>query len=367
MPNVTFYSLKTISRDHGNYHGWSTITRRKNGELLTACSGGRESHVCPWGRVDLFRSTDDGYNWSLPVTVADGPIDDRDAGVLETRKGTLLITWFTSLAFLDVYKNVKEARPANGGLWGRWKEWNDHRFDKWTRAVKNTPPGPAAEAHLGHWIVRSTDNGKTWSKPIPTIVSSPHGPIQLKDGRLLYVGRELWSSGERTLAVESHDDGRSWSILGHIPTARGDDFRQYHEPWAVEAANGHIIAHIRDHNKKHGGETIQTESRDGGRTWSTPHSIGVWGLPSHILRLRDGRLLMTYGYRRQPFGNQARISDDHGKTWSDPITLSHDGLHEDLGYPSSVQLANGDLLTVWYEVRRENRLAVLRQLRWKID
>ena len=34
--------------------------------------------------------------------------------------------------------------------------------------------------------------------------------------------------------------------------------------------------------------------------------MGVWGLPSHLLRLRDGRLLMTYGYRRAPFGNQAR-------------------------------------------------------------
>ena len=44
-------------------------------------------------------------------------------------------------------------------------------------------------------------------------------------------------------------------------------------------------------------------SNDGGRTWSIPRPIGVWGLPSHLLRLRNGRILMTYGYRRAPCGN----------------------------------------------------------------
>jgi hypothetical protein len=45
------------------------------------------------------------------------------------------------------------------------------------------------------------------------------------------------------------------------------------------------------------GETLQCESADGGKTWCEPHEIGVWGLPSHLLRLRNGNLLMTYGYR----------------------------------------------------------------------
>jgi hypothetical protein len=92
----------------------------------------------------------------------------------------------------------------------------------------------------------------------------------------------------------------------------------------------------------------------------------VWGLPSHLLRLKDGRLLMTYGYRRQPFGNQARISEDHGRTWSPPLVISSDGASGDLGYPSTVQLQNGTLLTVWYELRTGSPRAVLRQARWAI-
>ena len=76
-----------------------------------------------------------------------------------------------------------------------------------------------------------------------------------------------------------------------------------------------MIVHIRNHNPSNRGETLQTESTDGGMTWSTPHAIGVWGLPSFLMRLRDDRLLMTYGYGRKPFGNRARISADEGRTW----------------------------------------------------
>ena len=111
---------------------------------------------------------------------------------------------------------------------------------------------------------------------------------------------------------------------------------------------------------------MQTESTDGGKTWSEPHSIGVWGLPSHLLRLRDGRLVMSYGHRRAPLGNQARVSSDHGKTWSEPMLISADGTSGDLGYPSTVQLDDGSLLTVWYEKLKDRTQAVLRQARWTL-
>jgi Neuraminidase (sialidase) len=134
----------------------------------------------------------------------------------------------------------------------------------------------------------------------------------------------------------------------------------------VETADGRVVVQIRNHNKQSSGETLQTESSDGGKTWSAPHSIGVWGLPSHLLRLKDSRLLMTYGHRRPPYGNQARLSEDGGRTWSDPMILSGDGMGGDLGYPSTVQLGDGSLLSVWYEAMKGYRGAVLRQARWKL-
>jgi hypothetical protein len=113
--------------------------------------------------------------------------------------------------------------------------------------------------------------------------------------------------------------------------------------------DGRIVVQIRNQNRSNDRETLQCHSSDGGKSFSTPQAIGVWGLPSHLLKLQDGRLLMSYGHRRPPFGNQARVSDDSGTTWSDPISISADGAGGDLGYPSTVQLSNGQLLSIWYE------------------
>ena len=206
----------------------------------------------------------------------------------------------------------------------------------------------------------------SFSAPFRCLVNSPHGPVQLADGRVLYAGKELWHGENRIGVCESFDDGQTWRWLAAIPTRPGDDHRSYHELHAVETADNRLIVHIRNHNKRNAGETLQSESDDGGKTWSMPHSIGVWGLPSHLLRLRDGRLLMSYGHRRRPFGNQARISADHGRTWSEPLTISGDGVGGDLGYPSTVELTDGSLLSVWYERMKPSPLAVLRQARWNI-
>src|SRR4029453_4649599 len=140
--------------------------------------------------------------------------------------------------------------------------------------------------------------------------------------------------------------GQTWKWLAEIPARAGDQAAEYHELHAIETGDGRLIAHIRNHNKPNARETLQSESSDGGKTWSEPHPIGVWGLPSFLLRLRDGRLLMTYGHPRAALGNQARVSPDHGRTGSEPLIISADGAKGDLGYPSTVELADGSLLTV---------------------
>ncbi|MDB5335059.1 MAG: BNR/Asp-box repeat protein, partial [Planctomycetaceae bacterium] len=197
--------------------------------------------------------------------------------------------------------------------------------------------------------------------------NSPHGPIALSDTRVLYPGKELWTKEARVGVCQSTDDGQTWGWLATIPTRPGDDHRQYHELHGVECDDGSLVVHIRNHNQNNRGETLQTASTDGGKTWSVPHAINVWGLPSHLLRLKDGRLLMSYGHRRKPFGNQARISSDHGKTWSEPLTISADGHTGDLGYPSTVECQDGSFVTVWYELLKDSPNAQLRQARWKLS
>jgi hypothetical protein len=359
-PTIKILETKVISHQPQYYCGWATVARRRNGDLLVSWSGGREAHVCPFGRVEMTVSHDNGATWGWPQVLLDGPIDDRDSGVVETAKGSILVTTFTSLAY---EKGLLAAEKKIAGEKGAWPA---AKLKAW-QAVHNRIGAKEREAELGQWMIRSIDGGVTWSARYPTIVNSPHGPIQLSDGRLLYAGKELWTGKKRVGVCESRDDGKTWRWLTEIPVRDGDEAKNYHELHAVEVSRGQIIVQIRNHNKANSGETLQAESSNGGKTWSVPHSIGVWGLPSHLLRLRSGKLLMTYGHRRPPFGNQARISGDGGRTWSELVIISGDGPGGDLGYPSTVELADGTLLTVWYEAMKGSPRAVLRQAIWKLE
>ena len=350
---------KVISCEPQYYHGWPTLTRRSHGDLLVVYSGGRQAHICPFGRVELMVSHDHGATWGWPQVVLDSAMDDRDAGVMETARGALLVTTFTSLAYEKVLLAAEKKT-------GRPEAWPDEKLKAW-QAAHNRLDAAQRQAGLGQWMIRSTDGGLTWSARYPSIVNSPHGPIQLSDRRLLYAGKELWTPTRRIGVCESQDDGQSWTWLAEIPARPNDQVSAYHELHAVETTDGRLIVHIRNENKTDFGETLQAESSDGGQTWSAPHSIGVWGLPSFLLRLQDGRLLMTYGYRRAPLGNQARLSTDQGLTWSEPIIISSDGALGDLGYPSTAELDDGSLLTIWYEQLKASPHAVLRQAHWKIE
>jgi hypothetical protein len=357
-PTANVHDIQVISQDP-HYHGWPTVARRRNGELLVSYSGGREQHVCPFGKVELIRSTDDGKTWSWPRVLVDLGIDNRDSGILETAKGTLLVTTFTSMAYEPMLRKAEKLKPGQPGVWPA------KRLADWQAAERRLSPAER-RANLGVWMVRSVDGGRSWSAPYDSLLNSPHGPVQLTDGRLLYAGIDLWRTPRRVGVCQSTDDGQTWQHLAEIPVRPGDNSGVYDELHAVEAGDGRLIVQIRNHNRANSGETLQCESSDGGRTWSVPHAIGVWGLPSHLLRLADGRLLMTYGYRRKPFGNQARVSEDYGRTWSAAMLISDDGASGDLGYPSTVQLADHSLLTVWYESMPRTAGAVLRQARWAL-
>ncbi|MBI5388529.1 MAG: exo-alpha-sialidase [Verrucomicrobia bacterium] len=358
-PRLRLLETKVISHQPQYYHGWPTLARRRNGDLLVAWSGGREEHVCPFGRVEWMVSHDRGQTWGWPQVLLDSAMDDRDAGVIETAKGSLLVTTFTSLACETTLKSAEKKAGTSGA-------WPEERLARW-RSAHQRLSAEQRQAGLGQWMIRSTDGGLTWSPRYGTIVNSPHGPAPLADGRLLYAGKELWTTQKRVGVCESNDDGATWRWLAEIPARPGDLVAAYHELHAIEANDGRLLVQIRNHNKANAGETLQCESTDGGKSWSVPHAIGVWGLPSHLLKLRDGRLLMTYGYRRDPFGNQARLSTDQGRTWSAPMTVSGDGASGDLGYPSTVELEDGTMLTVWYELLKGSPRAALRQARWTIE
>ena len=75
---------------------------------------------------------------------------------------------------------------------------------------------------------------------------------------------------------------------------------------------------------------------------------------------------MVYGWRKAPYGIRGKHSRDHGRTWSDEFILTDDATNWDLGYPSTVELADGSLLSVWYETPKGTHTGALRQARWQL-
>lgn len=351
----TSVEITTITPDEERYyHGWPTVARLSNGQLMVVWSGGRDAHVCPFGRVESMTSSDNGVTWSWPRVILDSPIDDRDAGILETARGTLLLSTFGSIGYR------KDGRLERYG----------QQPENWKRATRGVSDDVAINL-AGAKLMRSVDRGLTWSPPQDMPVNSPHGPIQLKDGRLLYPGVSPVGLGldfkpdEREVgAWQSTDDGSTWTLAGRIPLRPSDQIIDYHELHGVEAADGTLVVMIRSHAKGGPREMLQTDSHDGGKTWTTPRSLGLQGYPPHLIRLKDGRLLLSYDHRIAPYGVQVRFSDNHGASWSEPVIITENAEKLDQGYPSTVQLDDHIFLSVWYEVPPGKKKAVLKQARW---
>ena len=91
-------------------------------------------------------------------------------------------------------------------------------------------------------------------------------------------------------------------------------------------------------------------SDDNGVTWQEPQPVTEKNeINGHLIRLNDDRLLLTYGVRvNGRRGVCAKLSRDAGHTWGDPLRLAHTVDEGDCGYPSSVQLPGGAIVTAWY-------------------
>ena len=312
---------KILCSQPGKYIGWPSIALAPNGDLLAVFSGNRAGHVSNDGIIQMVRSSDGGKTWSSEVTVYDTPIDDRDVGIIQTDDGTMLVDWFT---------------------------------------------GPYGTEWQGHWTVRSVDNGYTWAPPVRTEVTTPHGPIQLSDGRILFIGQRPHCSHTDDFDVgiqQSVDDGLSWQTVGTFPVPAGD--LHYDECHVVECASGKLVIVFRDEFSPH--VMQQSESKDGGATWSAVHTTNVQGYPQHVIRLQNNWLLAVYGKRWAPFGEYACISKDEGVTWDveNEIKLIS-APNDDLGYPASTQLPDGSIWTVYYQQEIGGEMPCLMGTHWRI-
>ncbi len=106
-------------------------------------------------------------------------------------------------------------------------------------------------------------------------------------------------------------------------------------------------------------------SEDDGKTWRRDQPLTLpMQVTGHLMRLADGRVMVSYGNRNWGnYGVDVRFSEDEGKTWSPPVRIA-DAPFADCGYPSSVQLPDGRVVTAYYTKISEDFHYEMRVAHW---
>jgi Neuraminidase (sialidase) len=289
----------------------------KNGAIAVVLRGGAP-HVGIKGRLDLVTSRDGGQTWSRPRTIVDSPFDDRNPAFGQLSDGTLVLAYVVVKAGFD----ATGLRMTDG----------------------------ATDVIDGVYVIRSTDSGSTWTSPYKINITaangfSPYGKIiQLADGTALmaiYVGPGKSGTGESYI-YRSRDNGKTWGDPSRIAAG-------YNETGLVCLPDGRLLAALR---ADRGGHIEMAYSSDLGRTWSEPSLLTRDAeMPGDLIVLRDHTVVFTYGERERPCGVHALVSHDGGNTWDQNhlVIVADDAPTWDAGYPSSVELADGRILTVYYK------------------
>jgi hypothetical protein len=250
---------------------------------------------------------------------------------------------------------------ANGDLILLVSGWGDR-----PPVGQESKVGPSTRP-LGPCVFRSSDGGRTW-RETGTIEEAEGGHIncfgqivRFPDGRLAAAFRQ--PPKDRPPFYVSDDDGHTWRFQSFIGNNGSETALLVHGEKRVLAAvrtkcDQHLQLHVSD---------------DGGVSWRDHGNLSLARqIPAHLLELRDGRILLTYGIRdHRGHAIGLRLSPDVGETWSDPsilLNLDNPTGSVDCGYPSCVQLSDGTIVTAYYSsfAPWHNRYH-MGVVRWELD
>ena len=198
-------------------------------------------------------------------------------------------------------------------------------------------------------IVKSSDNGKTWSKPqdITAQISKPEWRtdfkfitsgrgIQTESGKLLHCMVNL-NSGMHIFGSDDH--GKTWFFIDQ-PISPANESK------IVELVNGDWMVNARTNGK--GMRSVHTSS-DEGKSWKSKLEPALIdpscnGSIIRYTRIKDGytknRLLFSNAKMVKGRKNMTvRLSYDEGKTWTEGKTI-YTG---ESAYSSLTVLKNGDI------------------------
>jgi len=283
--------------------------------------------------------SNDGDTWTkTPELIYAHPFGgSQDPCLLQLRDGTLLCTSYG------------------------WAFIKPEGIENLKKPVFQTNSGAAT--FLGGYLVRSTDGGKTWQGPIyplhisPEVNYTPFGDgIPAYNRGALYEGKSgriFWAvaatDNETTkktsvYLITSDDKGLTWDYQCPIAV---DEKVTFNETSIYETPKGDLVAFLRTANFDD--QACIARSTDGGKSFKW-ESMGFQGHPLNALRLPDNRVLLTYGYRHQPYGIRVRVLNAECTDFAtaEEFVLRDDGGNGDIGYTWPVLLDNNRVLVTYY-------------------
>ncbi len=368
-----------------NYFGWSTVGKLPGGELALVSSGMRIKHLCPFGKAVICYSRDEGKTWTLPAPVIDTPLDDRDAGIASNGKKVIVTSFNNTVAIQHKWneeqktQNDDHIRSASGN--NLYANSPDTLYHLVKGYLDNVNAKEAEEKFLGSTYRVSEDGGYTFGEIKKVPITTPHGPAVSPDGKFVYIGTRFDVSklNDGDIACYIMNDNDEFELVGTIDNPEpvdGDEVMPC-EPHSIVLPDGKIIVHIRIQSTANNSTcsnvftTYQSESYDGGKTFTKPHPLFEdkrFGSPAHLMLHSSGVLVSTLGVRDVPFGIRLIVSKDMGKTWEDlGLLYDNKGVSADIGYPSSVELGDGSILTAFYGHEKKGAPSEIMQIIWKLD
>ncbi len=235
-----------------------------------------------------------------------------------------------------------EHPPGNGVLFvdGRRRIWI-----VWCR-MESARPRPRGSGWNNCRLMyrTSTDDGLTWTADREFLGDNlravPRNPaLRLSSGALVLAVEAYLSGRAGSAFLIGTDGGNQWEMGGF--TGGGS------QPALIERADRSILALLRGAPR-----LMQTESRDGGRTWSdaVPSKIRNPDAGISMTRLESGHLVLVFNDSdrlRTPLSVARSL--DEGRRWETPLSLeSNPG---EYSYPCVIQTSDGRI-HVSYTFRR---------------
>ena len=361
------------------------ITRAANGHWLVTWNMSTRFEVGPWSprsylhppgnpeyRNYMMRSRDAGKTWEAPRPVPGFEWTGTEhVALCVLESGEILASFYQ-----------REYFPLEEGLKNQ-----SHRYGWYHR-----PPYPWVVTHGGTYVHRSRDHGQTWAETVkidsePFISAySPRSIVALDGDTLIFtagaadpmfsgpiqwdkppaqiknangnrlVDGKIVKEPSRAFICISRDGGHTWAETRQI-AAHPEYY--FVEPTMIQLRSGRLLCHMR--NCRQTGHLWQVVSDDAGRTWSQPQMTPMWGYPAHVVQLSDGRVLSVYGHRRQPYGIRGCLSRDDGRSWDydDEVIIRDDLVSGGIGYPVSMVLDDDTVVTVYWDEDADGQTSIV--------